>query len=65
MRRRIEVTNKEGNPIYLNADYVVWVRPIRGDADGPAKIMMVAGESVDVRETAGEVLRRIDGTNRG
>src|SRR6185312_13293034 len=58
--RRIQVTNKEGNAIYLNTDHIVWVRPVRGDAEGPAKIMVVAGEAIDAQETAGEILRRID-----
>ena len=64
MKRRVEVTNKEGNPIYLNLDYIVWVRPVRGEVDGPSKEQMVAGELIDVQETAGEVLKRIDRANR-
>jgi hypothetical protein len=64
MKRRVEVTNKEGNPIYLNPDYIVWVRPVRGEADGPSKVQMVAGELIDVQETVGEVLKRIDQANR-
>jgi len=64
MKRRVEVTNKEGNPIYLNPDYIVWVRPVLGDVDGPSKVQMVAGELIDVQETASEVLKRIDQANR-
>lgn len=60
MQHRIEVTNSEGNPIFVNPEYIVWVRPVRGDAGGPAKIQMIAGEVIDVRETANEVLKRID-----
>ena len=64
MQRRIEVTNSEGNPIYLNTDYIVWVRPVKGNAEGPAKILAIAGEVLDVLETASEVLTRIDRANQ-